>query len=79
MDNIIASIRKHFDVRDESLALLISGLKELNVPKKTMLIQPDRSDKNIYFVENGIARAYTIRDGKEVTSWFSKEGDLTKL
>ncbi len=76
MDNIIASIRKHFDIRDESLAILLSGLKERSVSKKTILIKPDRIDRNIYFVENGISRAYTVRDGKEVTSWFSKEGDL---
>ncbi|WP_293907667.1 Crp/Fnr family transcriptional regulator [Sphingobacterium sp. UBA5670] len=76
MDNIIASIRRHFDIKEESLEILLSNLKELSVPKKAILIQPDRSDRNIYFVENGIARAYTVRDGKEVTSWFSKEGDL---
>ncbi len=76
MDQIIAAIRAHFDIKKEPLEILLSNLTMLSVPKKTKLIQPDRSDKNIYFVEKGIARAYTIRDGKEVTSWFSKEGDL---
>ena len=76
MDNIIASIRTHFDIKGKSLEILVSHLSLLNVPKKTKLIQPDRTNKNIYFVETGIARAYTILDGREVTSWFSKEGDL---
>ncbi|WP_433902693.1 Crp/Fnr family transcriptional regulator [Sphingobacterium puteale] len=76
MDNIITSIHTHFDIKSEPLEILLSNLNLLHVPKKTKLIQPERSDKNIYFVEKGIARAYTIRDGKEVTSWFSKEGDL---
>ncbi|MDF2515143.1 MAG: cyclic nucleotide-binding protein [Sphingobacterium sp.] len=76
MDNIITSIHKHFDINSESLEILLKNLNLLNVRKKTKLIQPDRTDKNIYFVEKGIARAYTILDGKEVTSWFSEEGDL---
>ncbi len=65
MDNIITSIHTHFDIKSEPLEILLSNLNLLHVPKKTKLIQPERSDKNIYFVEKGIARAYTIRDGKK--------------
>lgn len=76
MDNIIAAINKKIRINHRSLEQLISCLEPINVPKKAMLIEPDRRDSNIYIVEKGIARAFNVMDGKEVTSWFSKEGDL---
>lgn len=76
MDNIIAAIHKKLSISHHSLEQLISCLEPINVPKKTLLIEPNRRDTNIYFVEKGIARAFNVMNGKEVTSWFSKEGDL---
>ena len=32
-------------------------------------------DRKIYFIEKGITRSYVLRDGKQITTWFSKEGD----
>ena len=40
------------------------------------MIEPNKKNSNIYFIEKGIARSYCLIDGKEVTSWFSKEGEL---
>lgn len=76
MDNIVAAINKHFSISQHSLEQLVSSLEPVAVPKKTRLIEPGRRDTNIYIVEKGIARAFNVMDGKEVTSWFSKEGEL---
>ena len=32
-------------------------------------------DRKIYFIEKGITRSYVLHDGKQITTWFSKEGD----
>lgn len=77
MDIIIQSIYAIFNVNESSLAELISCLRPIEIPKKTLLIEPNRKNENIYFIEKGITRSYTLIDGKEVTSWFSKEGELT--
>lgn len=77
MDIIIKSVNKTFRVSDVSLEKLTACLRPIEIPKKTILIEPSRKNNNLYFIEKGIARSYNLIDGKEVTSWFSKEGELT--
>lgn len=77
MDIIIKSINNLFKVSDVALEKLTSCLRPVEIPKKTILIEPNRKNDNLYFIEKGIARSYTLIDGKELTSWFSKEGELT--
>lgn len=77
MDVIIKSINKTFKVSDATIEKLTSCLKPIELSKRTILIEPNRKNDNLYFIEKGIARSYNLIDGKEVTSWFSKEGGLT--
>ncbi len=76
MNLTINSINKTIKINKEVLAKLVSRLQPIKLSKKTILIEPGKNNNNIYFVEKGIARAFNLVDGKEVTSWFSKEGDL---
>lgn len=76
MDVIIKSINETFRVSEAALEKLISCLHLIEIPKKTILIGPSQKNDNVYFVEKGIARSYILSEGKEVTSWFSKEGEL---
>lgn len=77
MDRIIKSINEIFKVNENALGNLTSRLRPTEIPKRTILIEPNRRNDNIYFIEKGIARSYNLIDGKEITSWFSKEGELT--
>lgn len=76
MNKIISSIEATFKVNKDSLEKLTSNLQPVQIAKKTILIEPGKKDENVYFIEKGIARAFNLVDGKEVTSWFSKEGEL---
>lgn len=76
MDKIIKSIKATFNVSENTLKELTSRLQPVTMAKKTILVEPGKKDSNIYFIEKGIARAFNLVDGKEITSWFSKEGDL---
>ncbi|MGL5691307.1 MAG: Crp/Fnr family transcriptional regulator, partial [Bacteroidales bacterium] len=76
MERIIESIKKEIQISDETIGLLREFLKPIEVSKKTLLIDPFTKDGNLYIVERGIARAFTVIEGKEITSWFSQEGDL---
>lgn len=76
MDIVFSSINKISKISRETEEEIKSYLQLIQLPKRTILIDPNKSNENIYFVEKGIARAYIIADGKEMTSWFSKEGDL---
>ena len=76
MERIIKSIIDIYKMSDGALANLTSRLKPKEMAKKSVLIEPLSTDKNIYFIEKGVARAFVRINGKEVTSWIGKEGQL---
>ena len=76
MYNIINSITNTIDIDRKTLDIFLNHLRPITIPKKTILIKPLIKDDNVYIIEKGIARSYNIIKGKEVTSWFSKEGEL---
>lgn len=51
-------------------------LKRLEVRKKTILLKPGQTAKNIYFIEKGLVRGFHYEKGKERTSWIMKENDF---
>jgi len=77
MKQIRSSIKKLYPVNDWSLAQLTGQMTKLELPKKHILIRNGVVERNYYFIEKGLSRSYCLSDGKEVTSWFSQEGDIT--
>lgn len=77
MKNLIASLRRYYPVSDESIEQLAAHFTVLKLPRKHLLIEAGKLDRNVYFIEQGFCRSYCIRDGKEMTIWFSREGDIT--
>ena len=76
MDKIINSMEETFKINVNALEKLTSCLHTMNIAKRTILIESGKKDNNIYFIEKGIARSFNLIDGKELTSWFSREGQL---
>ena len=77
MENIIKGIRQYYPVSDSSLEVLFSYMKKMELPKKHLLIHGGVLDRHVYFIEKGFCRSYCLRDGEEITIWFSREGDIT--
>lgn len=50
--------------------------EEISYPKGHILFNCDRTERNIYIIKQGIARAYITTEGKEVTIWFGQESDV---
>lgn len=76
MERILNSIALTCKISEPVLRVLTASLTPVSLPKRSLLISPMKKDTNVYFVEKGIARAFNVVDGKELTSWFSCEGDL---
>lgn len=55
---------------------LFKKLKNEHFEKKSVIVQPEMTNRKIYFIEKGILRAYFIENGKEHTTWFFKEADI---
>lgn len=77
MNQIISSIRKSYPMSDASIDELTYKMTRLELPKKYILIKSGVVERNYFFIEKGLTRSYCLFNGNEVTSWFSKEGEVT--
>lgn len=77
MQHILNSIRRVYPVGDEALQALANSLTERYVPRNTYLVHARSTGREVYFIEEGLTRSIFHYDGKETTTWFSREGDIT--
>ncbi|MEG1556759.1 MAG: Crp/Fnr family transcriptional regulator [Bacteroidales bacterium] len=70
MKTFIESIRHIHPVSDEGIQLLMQNLQEVSYRKGKFLIKENGNNRNIFFMKEGFARAFVIRDNKEFTLWF---------
>lgn len=77
MENTIHKIKQHYPLSDSSIELLASHFSSCSFPKRHTLVREGSFCRMAYFIEKGITRSYWLVDGKEVTTWFSTEGDIT--
>lgn len=75
--NIVSGIRKYYPVSDASIQELTGFLVPHQFYKGQLLTRSGIKDSFVYFIEQGCSRTYFLIDGKEVTNWFSTEGDIT--
>lgn len=54
---------------------LLKCIREVHYPKGHILMKSNKIEHNIYIINKGIVRAYSHREGNEVTFWFGMEGD----
>ena len=75
--NIVKGIRRYYPVSDASIIELAHNLTEQYFLKHHLLTVAGKKDNYVYFIEQGCTRTYLLVAGKEITNWFSKEGDIT--
>ena len=67
-------INQRYAMPDASLDRLQQCLTEVSYPKGFRVLKCGKVEKDIFFIKQGIVRAYTSVDGKEITFWVGKEG-----
>ncbi len=72
---LIDIINRVYRLPQPSLDAFASTVAEVEYPKRFLLFRQGRKEKKSYFIKRGLARAYALKDGKEVTFWFGREGD----
>jgi len=75
LENTIKKILE-LGLREESLSKLIPLLEQITFPKGHMLIKAGRIEHSVYFIEKGIARAFSHKDDKEITFWIGSESNI---
>ena len=82
MESLFELIQSFQPVSDDLRTALITRLRLDMLPRKYWLLQPGQVSDRLYFIERGVVRGYYLKgdlarnDGREVTSWFMREGDF---
>lgn len=73
MEKFFQAIDQFIHLSNESKEALASILLPLDLPKGRTLIHANTICEHAYFIEEGLARTYYIKNGKDVTDWLAAE------
>lgn len=76
MTTLREALLKYTNIPEEIMEDVLSKFKEEHFKKRTLAERQGSCCRKLYFISKGIARLYYNRNGKEITGWFSKEGDF---
>ncbi|MDQ2864122.1 MAG: cyclic nucleotide-binding domain-containing protein, partial [Bacteroidota bacterium] len=76
MKELLNFLNSIHPLSQQAIDYLNENLKQTEVSKKKSILKQGRICYNIYFVEKGLLRCFYNKNGKEINSWFMKEGDV---
>jgi len=77
IDSIIKNFEAHYlPLTSEGKTELLQVSKILTGDKNEKLVKEGQFADRAYFIISGAARAYYLKDGKEITDWFAFENDF---
>lgn len=71
-----AYINKFLPLSEDATKAILSVCVTQQLSKKKHLFRTGEVCNHIHFIEKGFARVYYLLDGREITSWFAKEGEI---
>lgn len=69
-------INSKVQISKELEELIMATCKVELLPKNQVLLQEGSIAHRLYFLTQGAARTYYLHDGKDITSWIYKEGQM---
>ena len=76
MKQLIESFGEMAHLSEEAENALMSIIVKKKFKKKEILLSEGKIADQIYFVEQGVARAFYYKNGKEVTFWIAAENEF---
>jgi CRP-like cAMP-binding protein len=77
IEQIIEAISNHYtQLSNDCMADLKSVSKILSVEKGSIIVKEGQYADKAYFIAQGSARAFYLKDGKDISDWFAFENDF---
>ncbi len=77
VQDIIDSISNEYAPLSKACQLeILEGAKILTSKKSTILVREHEYSDKTYFIIKGCARAYYLKDGKDISDWFAFENEF---
>lgn len=74
---ILNKIEEHYSsLSKECFEALVNKLSLKSIPKGEVLVREGQFAKKAYFILQGCARAYYLKDGKDISDWFAFENEF---
>ncbi len=55
---------------------ILAAAVRARLPAHQLLLKPGQVARQVYFLESGLVRGYTLLHGREISSWFMQQGDF---
>ncbi|MFM2266730.1 MAG: hypothetical protein RL757_170 [Bacteroidota bacterium] len=76
-EQVIDNISTHYSILTEDCKKDFKDLSKIRTfDKSTMLVREGQYADKTYFIVQGCARAFYLKDGKDITDWFAFENDF---
>ena len=75
MQDLINHLASTYKLDAACVDYLCRTLRILHFPKGSIVIKQGSIDESVYFICKGVWRTHILRDGEEITLWFSVPGD----
>ncbi len=76
MKDFIARQRAIYPLSDEAAGRLAEGMELVCFPKNAVISREGSREPFVWFMKEGLARAYVEREGKDITLWFASDGEM---
>lgn len=76
MKDFVTSLRKIYPISDEGVQWLLEGCQEISFRKGERILKEGQRIDQVYFVKEGFARVYVLREEKDLTLWFTAPGEM---
>src|SRR5690349_17054322 len=76
MEKFFQAINRFMHLSSEGREALASILSPLDLSKGKTLIHANTICEHVYFIEEGLARTFYMKNGKDVTDWLAGENSF---
>lgn len=77
MNEILHFIESLYPLSPQLIDYLSQNLKHKKLLKKEFLLKAGHVSRSVYFIQQGLLRAYYMKGDTDITSWFMREGDFS--
>ncbi|WP_035566301.1 Crp/Fnr family transcriptional regulator [Hymenobacter sp. IS2118] len=76
MTQLIAFLNELQPLSSPLQEAILAATVRTRLPAHHLLLKPGQVARQVYFLESGLVRGYTLLHGREISSWFMQQGDF---
>lgn len=75
-DITFQKIMSRLSASEQEIQTLLENAEKQSFTHKDIIVHEGETNSNLYIITQGMWRAFTFKDGSEVTLWFASEGEI---